>query len=148
MSSILILGSGFIGDYFSELLQSLQVPYAATTRDGRNNTIRWQLPSTKEEDLDISPLPLAKTVVITFPVKDPAIMKDFLEAYNNKYHENNIQWILLSSTRPFTSKDIVNNRFSPLDPIADTGRLPSEEVILKYKGTVLHLAGLWGGQRY
>ncbi|CAO3624931.1 unnamed protein product [Cunninghamella echinulata] len=73
-------------------------------------------------------------------------MKVFIETYKKKYENNNIQWILLSSTRPYTSKG-TNTRHSPLDPTVDTGRLPAEEVVLSYQGSILHLAGLWGGQR-
>ncbi|CAO3694210.1 unnamed protein product [Umbelopsis ramanniana] len=54
-------------------------------------------------------------------------------------------WILLSSTRVFSADP--SDRHTPLDPSLDTGRLPAENVVIKQNGTVLHLCGLWGGQR-
>ncbi|CAO3595404.1 unnamed protein product [Absidia cylindrospora] len=148
MVSILILGLGWSSHFLTELLSQNRYTYAATTRDGRNDTIPWTL-SDDSAAIDVSCLPDAETILVTFPVKDAKVMKAFVDAYDKKKSDNKqppAQWIILSSTRPFTSPD-TNNRHSPLDSSVDNNRIPSEEVVLERNGTVLHLAGLWGAQR-
>ncbi|KAI8069077.1 uncharacterized protein B0P05DRAFT_573542 [Gilbertella persicaria] len=140
---MLILGLGWTGQFLAELLVSLQLNYAATTRDGRNNTIQWSMPSVCQ-DIDVSSLPFAKTVLVTFPVMQPECMSALMDAYETK-HQAKTQWILLSSTRPFNSNPA--DRHTPLDRSKDTGRMGAEDVVIKHGGSVLHLAGLWGGQR-
>lgn len=149
MVSILILGFGWTGDFLAELLNANehQVSYASTTRDGRHDTIAWDLGSDPSA-VDVSALPLAETVVVTFPVKDAQLMKALIDTYNKKISEANhpaTHWIILSSTRPFSAD--TNDRHSSLDRVKDNNRVPSEEVALAYNGSVLHLAGLWGAQR-
>jgi hypothetical protein len=141
---MLILGLGWTGQFLAELLVSLQLGYAATTRDGRNNTIQWSLPNVCDS-IDASLLPLAKTVLVTFPVMQPECMSSLINAYETK-HGNNVQWILLSSTRPYVGCPA--NRHTSLDRSKDTGRMGAEDVIVKHGGSVLHLSGLWGDQRY
>lgn len=141
---ILILGLGWTGQFLAELLVSLQINYAATTRDGRNNTIQWSLPNTCEH-IDVSSLPFAQTVLVTFPVMHHECMTSLIKAYETKYNTNSTQWILLSSTRPFNGNPA--DRHTPLDKSKDTGRMGAEDVILKHGGSVLHLAGLWGNER-
>ncbi|ORZ09623.1 hypothetical protein BCR42DRAFT_423803 [Absidia repens] len=151
MVSILILGLGWSSLFLTDLLSSDEhhrYTYAATTRDGRNDTIPWTL-SDDPTAIDVSCLPDAETILVTFPVKNAKVMKAFVDAYDKKKSDNKqspAQWIILSSTRPFTAPDI-NNRHSPLDSSVDNNRIPSEEVVLERNGTVLHLAGLWGAQR-
>lgn len=130
-----------------ELLTQLQIAYAATTRDGRNNTIQWTLTQNNNacSDIDVTALPLATTVLVTFPVLFENCMNNLMNAYESRYGQGS-QWILLSSTRPFT--DTPSNRHGTIDPSKDTsGRTAAETVILNRGGTVLHLAGLWGAQR-
>ncbi|KAI8086488.1 uncharacterized protein BX664DRAFT_282456 [Halteromyces radiatus] len=145
MVSLLILGLGWSGTFLVELLEAQEqkeFSYVATTRDGRNNTITWSL-GDDPSSVHVDTLPAADTVLVTFPVKDPAMMKALMVAYNEI--QPTAQWILLSSTRPFTHP--TNDRHSPLDISKDTGRMPAEQVLLERQGTVLHLAGLWGAQR-
>ncbi|KAF7722606.1 hypothetical protein EC973_002919 [Apophysomyces ossiformis] len=140
--SILILGLGWTGQFLTELLDATNVTHASTTRDGRQNTIAWTLPKDLDHSVDISILPRARTVVVTFPVLNADVMSSFITAYQTKYGPT--QWILLSSTRPFTGPE-KSNRHSPMDTSAE--RSAAEEVVLKNGGSVLHLAGLWGAQR-
>ncbi|KAG1439768.1 hypothetical protein G6F56_012179 [Rhizopus delemar] len=138
---MLILGLGWTGQFLAELLVSMQLSYAATTRDGRNGTIAWSLPShCMNLSLD---LPYASTVLVTFPVMQPECMSALMDAYETS-HGRRSQWILLSSTRPYVGQA---NRKSPLDRSKDTGRMGAEDVLLERGGTVMHLAGLWGDQR-
>ncbi|KAI8980451.1 hypothetical protein BDB01DRAFT_229526 [Pilobolus umbonatus] len=114
---ILILGLGWTGQFLAELLVSLNIHYAATTRDGR--------------------------VLITFPINDPAQLTVLMDKYEQQH--GNTHWILLSSTRPF--KGSPANRHTPLDRSTNSSRMPAEEELLKRGGTVLYLSGLWGGER-
>lgn len=147
MVSILILGFGWTGDFLAEQLDTNHISYASTTRDGRHDTIAWDLGS-DPSTVDVSALPLAETVVVTFPVKDAQLMKRLIDTYNKKISDANhpaTHWIILSSTRPFSAD--TNDRHSSLDRVKDNDRIPSEEVALIYNGSILHLAGLWGAQR-
>ncbi|CEP16487.1 hypothetical protein [Parasitella parasitica] len=140
---ILIIGLGWTGQFLAELLVSMQINFAATTRDGRNNTIQWSLPDACQ-NIDVSALPPASTVLITFPVMQPECMTLLIDAYEKK-HNTHPQWILLSSTRPFDGSPA--NRHTPMDRSKDTGRIPAEDIVVKRGGSVLHLSGLWGNQR-
>jgi hypothetical protein len=146
MASLLILGLGWAGEFLAELLdsQATDISYAATTRDGRNHTIPWSL-GTDPSNVNVSRLPIAQTVLVTFPVLDPNVMKALIDAYDRKAGGAS-QWIILSSTRPFNAPG-TNDRHSPLDRSQDPERIPAEDVVLARQGSVLHLAGLWGKQR-
>ena len=142
---MLIVGLGWTGQYLAEHMTTVHMNYAATTRDGRNNTIAWSLPSDNcNQNMDVSSLPFAHTVLVTFPVMQPECMHALMDAYQLQ-HKQTSQWILLSSTRPFDGTPA--NRHTPLDRSKDTGRMGAEDVIVERGGSVLHLAGLWGGQR-
>ncbi|KAI8074596.1 hypothetical protein BC940DRAFT_46556 [Gongronella butleri] len=143
---LLILGCGWTGDFLVELLGDT-VPFACTTRDGRpvgnKATIAWTL----SHPVDVSSLPLATTVVITFPVKEPALLTELVRSYEAHHGTTSTHWVQLSSTRPFAGPG-PHRRNAALDTSKDTGRMPAEQVLLdQHNGSVLHLAGLWGGQR-
>ncbi|KAI9029763.1 hypothetical protein CLU79DRAFT_787095 [Phycomyces nitens] len=143
---MLILGLGWTGQFLVELLNSLNIKYAATTRDGRGDTIKWTMPSTSywaANPTGLTNLPSAQTVLITFPVINPSEMTEFMDAYESEHGKP--QWIILSSTRPFNGTP--SDRHGPMDPSRGTDRSGSEEIVLSRGGTVLHLAGLWGAAR-
>ncbi|KAI8969161.1 hypothetical protein BDF20DRAFT_893500 [Mycotypha africana] len=140
---MLVLGLGWTGQFLAELMVSMNINYAATTRDGRNSTIKWNMPS-KCDAIDVSQLPKAKTVLVTFPVLERDCMNRLIDVYEEQ-HDISSQWILLSSTRPFVGQPA--NRHTPLDRSKDTGRMGAEDVVIERGGSVLHLAGLWGNQR-
>jgi hypothetical protein len=136
---VLILGLGWTGQFLQELFIDQNVPYAATTRDGRNGTIQWTLTPTP----NVSVLPLAQTVLVTFPVLSADTIRQLMDSYTAEKGPTN--WILLSSTRIYSADP--SDRHTPPDASKDTGRLPAENEVIKNKGTVLHLSGLWGDQR-
>jgi hypothetical protein len=136
---VLILGLGWTGQFLQEILLNQKVSFAATTRDGRNGTIAWTLTDTP----NVSTLPWAQTVLVTFPVMSADTMSDLIDNYTATKGPS--QWILMSSTRVFSADP--SDRHTPIDPSLDTGRLPAENVVIKKNGTVLHLCGLWGAQR-
>ncbi|ORY95484.1 hypothetical protein BCR43DRAFT_493071 [Syncephalastrum racemosum] len=138
--SLLVLGLGWTGQFITQQCAAQKVAYAATTRDGRHGTLAWTL----TDEPDVSTLPPARTVLVTFPVLSGPAMEKLMTAYEAK-HSTKPHWILLSSTRPFSSNPLpVSDRHSPMMP---NDRTPAEEVTLVHQGTVLHLAGLWGAQR-
>ncbi|RUP49225.1 hypothetical protein BC936DRAFT_143044 [Jimgerdemannia flammicorona] len=140
--SLLILGHGWTGPFLTSLLSRSSVPFAATTRTGRDNTIPWSLDPTS---VDVASLPLAETVLVTFPLPTAEATEQLMDAYETKAAKG-VQWIQLSSTRPYTQNP--SDRHTKLDPeVANSGRHVGEEVVLKRGGVVLHLSGLWGGER-
>ncbi|KAI7865156.1 hypothetical protein BDF14DRAFT_1730850 [Spinellus fusiger] len=140
---ILILGLGWTGQFLVELLHSLQIGFAGTTRDGRQNTIRWSMPCEPNWSSNATGLPAAQTVLITFAINEPECMTRLMDIYEAEHGPP--QWILLSSTRPFNGTP--STRHGPMDPTKGIERAGAEKVILSRGGTVLHLAGLWGALR-
>ena len=143
--SMLILGFGWSGPFLKDVLTQHGITYSATTRDGRNDTIAWELPQQEEQDIDVSALPAATTVLVTFPVRSAKSMEKLMDSYETRYGQ--VQWILLSSTRVFDGDKC--DRHGPMNLDKDSsGRTEGEQVTLTRGGTVVHLAGLWGAQRY
>ncbi|KAJ1916985.1 hypothetical protein H4219_003456 [Mycoemilia scoparia] len=157
MIELLILGQGFIGKYVSEYCSQKGTSFESTTRDGRDNTVKWALPENDQKELCVDELPIATSILITFPVKDPVLLDHFVSEYTKhcsvqdpqeqqQQQQQEIQWIYLGSTRGFTQ--IPSNHKTIPDKKADLQRLQSEEMLMtKHNGCVLNLAGLWGGQR-
>lgn len=66
---LLILGAGWTSTFLIPLCQEQGVSYTATSRAGRDGTVPF-LFDPKSDDPDMyKPLPLAQTVLITFPIK-------------------------------------------------------------------------------
>ena len=144
---VLILGAGWTSTFLEPLLGSHNISFSSTTRNGRNNSIQWSLLPSSGDDVDVSLLPSAKYVIITFPSPSADALRAFLKKYEAEKNYD-VKWVLLSSTRPFTST--YNNRHSPQDPTMNPERQASEKALLAHsnnRGCVLHLAGLWGGER-
>ncbi|KAI9266698.1 hypothetical protein BDA99DRAFT_506451 [Phascolomyces articulosus] len=145
---ILILGLGWTGHFLIELLSQHHIAYAATSRHPTTkDAIQWELPQDNNNctHVNVNNLPRAQTALITFPIISSECITALMNAYESKYGSET-QWILLSSTRPFSGNP--SDRHGPIDSLKDTsGRMNGEAVILKQGGTVLHLSGLWGGQR-
>ncbi|KAJ1856820.1 hypothetical protein GGH12_002766 [Coemansia sp. RSA 1822] len=145
---VLILGHGFVGEYLAELLAKNCVSYAATTRNGRNATIKWQFSST--DTADFSALPAASFVVVMFPVNGSTDVDHLCRGYTTYHqalHPNYKQprWIFLGSTRAFTQ--IPSTKFTPPDTNGGPRMDAETHAIDKYNACVLNLVGLWGGAR-
>ena len=64
---ILILGAGWTSSFLIPLCKKRGITFAATTRSGREDTIRWEFdPEGDSEAYRV--LPDASTVLITFPI--------------------------------------------------------------------------------
>ena len=64
---LLILGAGWTSTFLIPLLTHKKIKYAATTRNGRDNTIRFQFDPELSDPAPFNVLPEAETVLITFP---------------------------------------------------------------------------------
>lgn len=131
--SYLILGKGWAGSYVADLLSSQNQSWVATTRNGRDGTIKWSA----SDSCDV--LPQAENILITFPVDVPTI-KSIQACF-----QTSSKFILLGSTRPFNKVAGRNDRHSKID--ATDARIIAENYILESNGAVLDLAGLWGRSR-
>jgi len=101
---LLILGAGWTSGFLIPLLESSGVSFAATSRDGREGTIPFNLdPSTKSVE-QYKSLPDATTVLITFPVIEN--VKALVDGYNRTRSGTgrgvSVNWIQLGSTGSFT----------------------------------------------
>ncbi|KAJ1940400.1 hypothetical protein EC988_007046, partial [Linderina pennispora] len=84
MHSILLIGKGFLGAYVNDLLTKKNADFVATTRDGRDGTIKWSFPDEFEkldEPIDFSALPAAQNIVITFPLKGEEFAETLADGY-------------------------------------------------------------------
>ncbi|KAJ2847441.1 hypothetical protein GGI22_005975, partial [Coemansia erecta] len=152
---VLILGSGFVGEYLTELLTRKGVDFIATTTDGRKGTTQWRLPQPEEDaKINFHTLPPARSIVITFPVQGKDSAKRLVDGYvkhsralaNNSAEFAEPYWIYLGSTRPF--KGSPSTRLTDPDIAAGGSRVEAEEYLInEHGGCVLNLAGLWGGAR-
>ncbi|OZJ05980.1 hypothetical protein BZG36_01219 [Bifiguratus adelaidae] len=147
-TDLLVLGHGWHGDFLEPVAQDNNLSLVFTTRDGRDGSIAWTLPD-EPSKVDVEPLPLAATVIISFPITSEELTEALIVAYNRKLEANAKkppQWIKLSSTSPY--KQIPSNRHTPLDKALEgSDRHLGERAIARHKGIILHLAGLWGNQR-
>jgi hypothetical protein len=154
---ILILGAGWTSTFLIPLLEAKNLSFAATTRDGRKvagaNTIRWAFnpdeDSADTEQNQFSALPLARHVLISFPLtghgQSETLVRGYEKIYSKKLDE--IRFIQLGSTGiwQIPQKTIWVSRRSPYD--TSNKRAVAEDELLKLGGCVLNLAGLWGGER-
>lgn len=151
---LLILGAGWTSTFLIPLLRQRKSSFSATTTDGRDvagaKTIKWKF-DTKSDDAEkeVAALPLAKCVLITFPLKTTDETKFLVEQYTSthKRSSGDVHFIQLGSTGiwQIPQKTIWVSRRSPYD--TSSPRAIAEDELLKLGGCVLNLAGLWGGER-
>lgn len=149
---ILILGAGWSSTFLLPLLQARGFTFAATTRDGRKvagiDTIKWSFdPSEDADKSQFSKLPLAKGVLITFPLTGHGQSKTLIHGYSGSHKSHDSHFIQFGSTGiwQIPQKSTWVSRHSPYDK-ANT-RAIAEDELLGLGGAVLNLAGLWGGER-
>ncbi|KAK0317480.1 hypothetical protein LTR82_011518 [Friedmanniomyces endolithicus] len=151
----LILGAGWTSTFLIPLLRTHQLSYAATTRDGRtvagSKTIQWTFNPDENEDShsQFSNLPLAKYVLITFPLTSAQQSKTLVNGYLKTHDKtpNPANFIQLGSAGiwQIPQKTLWVSRRSSYD--TKNARAIAEDEILSSGGCVLNLAGLWGGIR-
>ncbi|RKF63841.1 hypothetical protein OnM2_022004 [Erysiphe neolycopersici] len=155
----LILGAGWTAQYLIPLLEALNIKYAATTTNGRDNTYKFNFkydPDTNHKpcDAELKPyaeLPYAKTILITFPIAGELSSLWLINTYNDLHQETIFPkpfWIQLGSTNIYNyveGQELWISRKSCFDSI--NPRAMAEVNLLRAGGCVLNLAGLWGNQR-
>jgi len=161
---LLILGAGWTSTFLIPLLRARHLTFAATTRDGRpvanEPTLRWTFdpteppPSTATSDAtpknQFSPLPLAKHILITFPLTTAAQSHLLVTGYTtakSRSDQSPPRFIQLGSTGiwQIPQKTTWVSRRSPYNTTSP--RAEAEDELLRLHGCVLNLAGLWGGER-
>ncbi|UJO12476.1 uncharacterized protein CLAFUR5_00323 [Fulvia fulva] len=152
---ILILGAGWTSTFLIPLLKSRNLTFAATTRDGRKvngvDTIKWTFnpdeETTSTEKSQFAKLPLARHVLITFPLTGTGQSKTLAHGYEKAQNKSHIRFIQLGSTGiwQIPQSSIWVNRKSPYD--TSNKRAIAEDELKGLGGCVLNLAGLWGGER-
>ncbi|KAK4057272.1 hypothetical protein OIO90_001769 [Microbotryomycetes sp. JL221] len=166
---LLILGGGWTYTFLKPLLDSDEhrhkITYMATTRDGRDGTLRWSWDSEDDRNNDYDALPTAKTVVVVFPLKGKHKSRKLVEGYE-QCHGKDVRWIQLGSTGIFDggptlkSQQPLSEKFemakanfkwtdchSPYNVDNDRAIAEDELLSLRENAFVLNLCGLWGGQR-
>lgn len=144
---LLILGAGWTSQFLIPLLQSSSISYAATTTTGHPSygtpTLPFRFDPTSNDLAPYSTIPSAKTVLVTFPLTGANQSKQIVSLYRRVHGDAN-QWIQLGSTGIFTAP-LWNDHNSPYDK--ENPRAIAEDELLGLKGSVLNLAGLYGGER-
>ncbi|KAL1585564.1 hypothetical protein WHR41_06005 [Cladosporium halotolerans] len=150
---LLVLGAGWTSTFLLPLLEERNWSFAATTTDGRKvegfDTIKWRFEPDSKDGSQMSSLPLAKHVLITFPLTSAEqadyLIKSYEDGHGKAPHPT--RFIQLGSTGiwQIPQKTIWVSRRSPYN--TSMPRAVAEDAVLKHGGCVLNLAGLWGGQR-
>jgi hypothetical protein len=100
---LLILGAGWTSTFLIPLLESTNVSFAATSRDGREGTIPFNFDGSSGDVGQYRSLPDATTVLVTFPVKEN--VKALVDGYNKTRsgirRDVSVSWIQLGSTGSF-----------------------------------------------
>lgn len=150
----LILGAGWTATFLIPIARSRKLKFAATTRDGRDvadfETIKWSF-DPKGDDSQFDKLPLAKNVLITFPLNGEGQSKTLVYGYNNSWKnqipDGGVHYIQLGSTGVWQIEQSSHwvSRSSPYS-VSNT-RAIAEDELISLGGSSLNLAGLWGGER-
>lgn len=98
---LLILGAGWTFSFLASHIaaEHPSLSYIATTRDGRNGTLKWAWDAEQEGHQQYEALPRAKTVLITYPIKGEGGSKRMVEGYEAVHGA--VRWIQLGSTGIF-----------------------------------------------
>jgi hypothetical protein len=142
--AILILGRGWAGSYIADECVRKNVPFAATTRDGRDDTLRFDFDIKELEQY--AALPVAAHILITFPIKSTDGIDTLVSNYASTHAGTKPQYILLGSTGVFIQDKIIT-RSSSINPEDLRGKA-EEHLMCQYGGIVLSLSGLYGGSRH
>jgi len=130
--------------------------YAATTTTGRDGTYKFKFEYDDGTEVSFGDnlqqyeaLPIATTVLITFPLKGHGQSQHLTTSYSHTHKEVKfpIQYIQLGSTGIFSipDQDLWVSRHSKYDK--SDARAIAEDELRQLGGCVLNLSGLWGGER-
>ncbi|KAK6948062.1 hypothetical protein Daesc_009826 [Daldinia eschscholtzii] len=145
---LLILGAGWTSTFLIPLLKREQIKYAATTRDGRDGTIQFRFDPSSSDTGPFEALPLAETVLITFPLQGEGQAKHLVRMYestHNKPGSSKLYFIQLGATSIWTAPKW-QDESSPYER-TDSRAIAEDELMACSEGAVLNLAGLYGNAR-
>ncbi|SGZ00262.1 BQ5605_C034g11335 [Microbotryum silenes-dioicae] len=167
---LLVLGGGWTYTFLKPLLEDSSISHVATTRDGRDGTLKWVWDSESDDDTQYDALPRAKTVLIVFPLKGQGMSKRLVEGYEQEH--GSVKWIQLGSTGIYdggptlaaasqtsgslNEKSAVDSKGQKFEwttrhseYATDNPRAIAEDELLSLRADafVLNLCGLWGGTR-
>uniref|UniRef100_A0A8H8CKK1 Uncharacterized protein n=1 Tax=Psilocybe cubensis TaxID=181762 RepID=A0A8H8CKK1_PSICU len=164
---ILILGAGWSSQFLRPICDERGITYAATTRSGRDSTIKFDFDPDSNNPEPYYALPQARVVLITFPIVVKGASERLVRLYaqthpsegDANHSDAATKFIQFGTTgiwdaarlnleKPQTIQDLWYDRHSG---ITSTPRAEAENELLALNGdfptTVLNLAGLWGGAR-
>lgn len=96
---ILILGAGWTAAFLVPLLNDKQISYASTSRSGRDDTLKFEFDPESHDPAPFETLPIASTVLVTFPIKGLGGSKRLVELYQLSHsNAKAINFIQLGST--------------------------------------------------
>ena len=100
---LLILGAGWTSEFLIPLLESSNVSFVATSRDGREGTIPFNFDPSSGDVEQYKSLPDAQTVLITFPVTEnvKALLDGYCKTRSGTGRNVGVNWIQLGSTGSF-----------------------------------------------
>ncbi|KAI8628074.1 hypothetical protein F5Y19DRAFT_152124 [Xylariaceae sp. FL1651] len=142
--SLLILGAGWTSTFLIPLLEREGIKHAATTTDGRNGTIRFKFDPGSDDPSQFEQLPLAKTVLITFPLKGEGPAARLAKMYDAT-HGGRPHYIQLGVTSIYTAPTWQDDS-SPYDR-QNPRAVAEDELMACASASVLSLAGLYGAAR-
>lgn len=158
----LILGAGWTSTFLLPLLSSEKISYTATSTTGRDGTIPFRFDPESKDEAAYKSLPLATTILITFPLKGAEqshrLVENYCRAHNisipkvggsttSSESKSLPHWVQLGSTGAYTAPAWNDNK-SPVDE--SNARVVAEIALLALlpqNSCILNLAGLYGGTR-
>ena len=155
---ILILGAGWTSQFLLPLLHSQTDPkisYAATTTSGYDGTIPFRYESGSTDLAPYKQLPLAKMVLVTFPLVGKGQSRELVGMYEETHSilpagkENSVErtrWVQLGAMTIWNAPTW-NDRSSDYDRTNQRGVAEDELLeLLGKEACVLDLAGLYDGK--
>jgi hypothetical protein len=153
---ILILGAGWTSTFIISLCKERGLTTASTTRDGREGSIVFVFDPTSEDTAPYAALPMARTVLISFPITVKGASARLVNLYKSTHTGSaNVRFIQLGTTSIWKANGNTPeankwyDRHSPYTP--GNERAEAEDELLSLNPgvptTVLNLSGLWGGDR-
>lgn len=139
----LILGAGWTSLFLIPALKSEGISYAATSTTGHDGTIPFRFDPASSDVNQFQVLPIARTILITFPLKGKGPSKTLTKLYHDSHPTaaSKPHWIQLGSTGSYTN-DGWSNHKSPVN-LKDDRTIAEEELLSLGHSTVLNLAGLY-----
>lgn len=100
---LLILGAGWTSKFLIQLCQENGLRCAATTRTGKEGTVQFDFDPDSHDSKPYEVLPDARTVLVTFPIKNAGASQRLVRNYQssrtvNKNTDLQVRFIQLGAT--------------------------------------------------